>query len=486
MTTSLTSWAGAPAGASPASATDPCVHCGFCLPSCASYRVLGTEMDSPRGRIHALKAIAAGELQLDATVASHFDSCLGCLACVTACPSGVRYDQLLDATRPQLNVAGLRSPQLTGFRRLLFALLPYPQRLRALLLPLRAYAGTSLQALLRRSGLLRLLGPQLEAMERLLPALPSEAFQDSWPTLVPAQGPRRYRVGLVLGCVQRLFDPAVNAAAVRVLSANGIELVIPPAQGCCGAVTHHQGELEQTRTLATALLASFQAVVGEGKPAGPEPLDAVLVCASGCGHTLKLYGQILAAASQPPNQQLAQADYLPFAAPVADIQEFLEQVGLSASFQARLQPLAHADGSLASAQRPLQVAYHDACHMLHGQGLQQQPRSLLRRIPHLQIREAVEAGVCCGSAGIYNLVQPEEAAELGRLKAADLGGTGAALVASANIGCSLQIRRHMEDRPEPLPVLHPIQLLDQSSAESSGAGCHNSTSNYLASTSQST
>ena len=518
MTTSLTSWAGAPAGASPASATDPCVHCGFCLPSCASYRVLGTEMDSPRGRIHALKAIAAGELQLDATVASHFDSCLGCLACVTACPSGVRYDQLLDATRPQLNAAGLRSPQLTGFRRLLFALLPYPERLRALLMPLRAYAGTSLQSLVRRSGLLRLLGPQLEAMERLLPALPSEAFQDSWPPLVPAQGPRRYRVGLVLGCVQRLFDPAVNAAAVRVLSANGIELVIPPAQGCCGAVTHHQGELEQTRALATALLASFQAVVGEGKPAGPEPLDAVLVCASGCGHTLKLYGQILAAASQPPNQQfsaasasasaaasasaststqqptptvapavnqppnqqLGQADYLPFAAPVADIQEFLEQVGLSASFQARLQPLAHADGSLASAQRPLQVAYHDACHMLHGQGLEQQPRSLLRRIPHLQIREAVEAGVCCGSAGIYNLVQPEEAAELGRLKAADLGGTGAALVASANIGCSLQIRRHMEDRPEPLPVLHPIQLLDQSSGESSGessgAGRHNSAS----------
>jgi glycolate oxidase iron-sulfur subunit len=437
-------------------------------------------MDSPRGRIHALKAIAAGELQLDATVASHFDSCLGCLACVTACPSGVRYDQLLDATRPQLNAAGLRSPQLTGFRRLLFALLPYPERLRALLTPLRAYAGSGLQALLRRSGLLRLLGPQLEAMERLLPALPSEAFQDSWPPLVPAQGPRRYRVGLVLGCVQRLFDPAVNAAAVRVLSANGIELVIPPAQGCCGAVTHHQGELEQTRALAKALLASFQAVVGEGKPAGPEPLDAVLVCASGCGHTLKLYGQILAAASQSPSPQAGQADYLPFAAPVADIQEFLEQVGLSASFQARLQPLAHADGSLASAQRPLQVAYHDACHMLHGQGLEQQPRSLLRRIPHLQIREAVEAGVCCGSAGIYNLVQPDEAAELGRLKAADLGGTGAALVASANIGCSLQIRRHMEERPEPLPVLHPIQLLDQSSGESSGdssgAGRHNSAS----------
>ncbi len=435
---------------------DPCVHCGFCLPTCASYRVLATEMDSPRGRIHTLKAIEAGELELDATVAKHFDSCLGCFACVTACPSGVRYDELIEATRPKLNAPELRTPAQRAFRRLLFALLPYPQRLRALLQPLRAYAGTPLQGLARRSGLTRLFGPQIEAMERLLPPLAPEAFRDGLPLLVPAIGERRARVGLVLGCVQRLFDPAVNRAALEVLSANGIEVVIPPAQGCCGAVTHHQGELAQTRQLAGDLMASFEAVVGPGKPAGAEPLDAVLVAASGCGHTLKAYGELLAGDSAARR----------FAAGVADIQEFLERLGLSESFRQALKPLRHADGMPATAERPLRLAYHDACHMLHGQGIREQPRALLRRIPHVQIREAVEAGVCCGSAGIYNLVQPEEAAELGRIKANDLSNTGADLAVSANIGCSLQIRRHMESAPRPIPVLHPVQLLAASHAGS--------------------
>ena len=445
----------------PAGGTDPCVHCGFCLPTCASFRVLGTEMDSPRGRIHTLKAIEAGELTLDATVASHFDSCLGCFACVSACPSGVRYDQLIEATRPQLNAPELRSPAQRAFRRLLFALLPYPARLRALLGPLRGYSGSALQRLVRSSGLSRLLGPQLQALEQLLPPLAPEAFRDGYPLVVPAQGERRARVGLVLGCVQRLFDPAVNAAAVRVLSANGIEVVIPPAQGCCGAVTHHQGELAQTETLAGALIDSFEAVVGPGKAAGAEPLDAVLVAASGCGHTLKHYDRILA--EQPEWASRGSA----FASQVRDIQEFLAGLGLSEAFAASLEPLRHADGSPASAERPLPVAYHDACHMLHGQGISAEPRALLRQIPHLQLREATEAGVCCGSAGIYNLVQPEEAAALGRLKADDLAGSGAAIAVSANIGCSLQIRRHLGESTDPqqraMAVTHPIELLDRSS-----------------------
>ena len=445
----------------PAGGTDPCVHCGFCLPTCASFRVLGTEMDSPRGRIHALKAIEAGELALDATVASHFDSCLGCFACVSACPSGVRYDQLIEATRPQLNAPELRSPAQRAFRRLLFALLPYPARLRAVLAPLRGYTGSALQRLVRGSGLSRLLGPQLQALEQLLPPLAPEAFRDGYPLVVPAQGERRARVGLVLGCVQRLFDPAVNAAAVRVLSANGIEVVIPPAQGCCGAVTHHQGELAQTETLASALIDSFEAVVGPGKAAGAEPLDAVLVAASGCGHTLKHYDRILA--EQPEWASRGSA----FASQVRDIQEFLAGLGLSEAFAASLEPLRHADGAPASAERPLPVAYHDACHMLHGQGISAEPRALLRQIPHLQLREATEAGVCCGSAGIYNLVQPEEAAALGRLKADDLAGSGAAIAVSANIGCSLQIRRHLGESTDPqqraMTVAHPIELLDRSS-----------------------
>jgi glycolate oxidase iron-sulfur subunit len=441
---------------SAASPTDPCVHCGFCLPTCASYRVLGTEMDSPRGRIHMLKAIEAGELTLDATVAGHFDSCLGCFACVTACPSGVRYDQLIEATRPRLNAPELRSPAQRAFRRLLFALLPYPARLRAVLSPLRAYAGTPLQALARRSGLTRLFGPQIEAMERLLPPLAPEAFADRFPVVVPAQGDRRARVGLLLGCVQRLFDPQVNAAAVAVLSANGVEVVIPPEQGCCGAATHHQGELAQTRELACAVIDRFAAVVGPGQPAGEEPLDAVLVAASGCGHTLRHYDTILA--EDPTWAARGSA----FAARVLDVHQFLQRLGLSEAFSARLAPLSHADGTPANAERPLAVAYHDACHMLHGQGISAEPRALLRRIPHLVLREATEAGVCCGSAGIYNLVQPEEAAELGRIKAADLSGTGAALVASANIGCTLQIRRHLSEGGHPQPVLHPLQLLERS------------------------
>jgi len=419
--------------------TDPCVHCGFCLPTCASYRVLGTEMDSPRGRIHALKAIDAGELELDATVASHFDSCLGCFACVSACPSGVRYDQLIEATRPTLNQPELRSSWQSSFRQLLLQVLPYPRRLRTLLTPLRLYAGSPWQQLARRSGLLKLLGPQLQAMEALLPPLAPEGFADRFPLINPAEGTPRGRVGLVLGCVQRCFDPAVNAATVAVLQANGFDVVIPANQGCCGAVSHHQGQLDHTRDLASALVASFRAIPDL------QPLDAVLVAASGCGHTLKTYGELLEPGASG------------FSCPVEDVHEFLSNRGLSETFLSALQPLHHTDGTRASQERPVAVAYHDACHMIHGQGISAQPRQLLQAIPHVQLREATEAGVCCGSAGIYNLVQPDEAAALGEIKANDLTNTGAALVASANIGCTLQLRRHLsDDGPN---VSHPMQLL---------------------------
>jgi len=426
--------------------TDPCVHCGFCLPTCASYRVLGTEMDSPRGRIHALKAIERGELELDATTAKHFDTCLGCFACVSACPSGVRYDELIEAMRPQLNAAELRTPMQQAFRTLLFNLLPYPKRLRQVLRLLRPYSGSGLQRWLRRSQLLRLLGPQLEAMERLLPALPPEGFNADWPLVMPAIGPKRGRVGLVLGCVQQVFDPEVNAATVRVLTRNGFEVVIPPNQGCCGAATHHQGELEQTRSHARALIRAFDAV---NKGPEDEPYQAILVAASGCGHTLKHYDTILG------------EEGAPFSAQVQDVHEFLSAAGLAETFAAALHPLQHPSGETASAENPLAVAVHDACHMLHGQGISAEPRQLLLAIPHVQLKNPADLGVCCGSAGIYNLVQPQEAAALGAMKAEDLRQTGAEIAASANIGCSLQLRRHAPD----LEVLHPMQLLDRSFRE---------------------
>lgn len=427
----------------PADATDPCVHCGFCLPTCASYRVLGTEMDSPRGRIHTLKAIDNGELELDATVASHFDSCLGCFACVSACPAGVRYDQLIEATRPLLNQKELRSPCQNHFRQVLLKLLPYPGRLRALLQPLRAYAGTPIQALSRRLGINRILGPQLEAMEALLPALAAENFQDDLKVLHPAADPRRGRVGLVLGCVQRCFDPGVNQATLEVLKANGFEVVIPSDQGCCGAVTHHQGQLKQTNELAEKLVRSFALAIGPGKPGGDEPLEAVLVTASGCGHTMKANNELLDGSSN-------------FGVPVMDVHEFLIERGLSKTFQNSLQPMIHPDGSTASAEAPLAVTYHDACHLFHGQGISSQPRQLLQTIPHLVLYEASEANLCCGSAGIYNLVQPEEADQLGRIKVAELRRTNAELIASANIGCTLQIRRHLNGG---LSVVHPMEML---------------------------
>jgi glycolate oxidase iron-sulfur subunit len=372
--------------------------------------------------------MAAGELSLDASVASHFDSCLGCFACVSACPAGVRYDELIETVRPKLNRAELRSPWQRQLRKLLLSLLPYPGRLRALLQPFRLYAGQRIQRVARFIGLTRLFGPELEAMEQLLPALNPAGFGPDPEGVIPANGPVRARVGLVLGCVQRVFDPAVNAATLAVLQANGVEVVLPEQQGCCGAASHHQGELEQTRELARDLVKRFEAAAAE------QPLDAVLVAASGCGHTLKQYPQLLEGNAS-------------FSAPVLDVHEFLINLGLSDDFRARLQPLA------------LKVAYHDACHMIHGQGIKSQPRELLQAIPGLSLREATEAGVCCGSAGIYNLVQPEEAAALGRLKAADLAATGADVVASANIGCSLQIRRHLSEKMKAPRVNHPIELL---------------------------
>lgn len=412
---------------------DACVHCGFCLTTCPSYRVLGTEMDSPRGRIYQMNAINQGEIGLSEATVSHFDSCLGCLACTTACPSGVRYDQLITATRIQVELHHPRSPFQALLRQLIFQLFPYPNRLQPLLLPLLLYQRSGLASLLDKSGLLARFSPQMAAMASLLPRLSWANLQrQTWPQVMPAQGEKRYRVGLILGCVQRLFNPAVNAATIRVLTANGCEVVIPPDQGCCGALPHHQGQEAQTQTLARQMIDAFAAT----------PVDAVLINASGCGHSLKEYGQILAA--DPQYAQRAQA----FAAQVADVQEFLVRVGLTAP----LHPLQ---------AEPVTVVYQDACHMLHGQRISQQPRALLRQIPGVTLREPVDAALCCGSAGIYNMLQPEVAQELGRQKVENLLATGADLIASANIGCYVQIGHHLERQGKAVPVLHPMQLLDQ-------------------------
>lgn len=430
-------------------------------------------MDSPRGRIYLMDGVQTGEIPLNATTSQHFDTCLGCFACVTTCPSGVQYDKLITATRPQVERQVARPPGEVWLRQLLFALLPYPNRLRLLMLPVPLYQKSGLQAWVRGrveqwgdrlSEVLPLppLAKRLLALEGLLPPITLGAFREPLRRVVPAQGPRRYRVGMVLGCVQRLFNPGVNEATVRVLAANGCEVVIPWTHGCCGAVTHHQGEEAKTQELARALVDCFSR----------EDLDAIVINASGCGHTLKEYGEILR--DDPVYGPKAAA----LAAKVRDVQEFLAQVGLTAPLhplKAGSNPEGIPGASLgaipgaipgvspAGGMAPTTiVAYQDACHMIHGQNIQEQPRQLLRQIPGVEVRDPVDAALCCGSAGVYNIFQPEVAGELGQQKARNLANTGAEVIASANIGCFVQISKYLQAQGRSIPVLHPMELLDRS------------------------
>jgi glycolate oxidase iron-sulfur subunit len=412
---------------------DACVHCGFCLATCPSYRVIGKETDSPRGRIYLMDAINQGDAPLSEASVQHFDSCLGCLACVTTCPSGVQYDQLIAATRPQVERNYPRNLGDRLFRKLIFSLFPYPERLRALLLPLMVYQKLGIPELVRATGLLKRFSPRLAAMETLLPTVTLQSFQDNLPLVVPSQGEKRYRVGMILGCVQRLFFSDVNEATARVLSANGCEVVIPKSQGCCAALPQHQGQEAQAQALARQMIDSFEHT----------DVDAIIINAAGCGHTLKEYGHILQ--SDPEYRDKAQA----FAAKVKDVQEFLSSVGLTAP----LSPLQ---------AEPLTIVYQDACHLLHGQKISLQPRQLLRQIPGVTLREPIDAALCCGSAGVYNMLEPEVAEELGQQKVSNLLNTGARLIASSNPGCSLQILKHLQLQEKSIPVIHPIRLLDYS------------------------
>jgi glycolate oxidase iron-sulfur subunit len=406
-----------------------CVHCGFCLPTCPTYALWGEEMDSPRGRIHLMKLGAEGKARLTDSFVEHIDRCLGCMACVTACPSGVRYDQLIEATRAQLQRRYRRSPGETLHRKLIFNLFPYPGRLRAALLPAWAYQASGLRALVRATRLAQLLPRKLRAMEALLPALSlRELGARRPPEHVPAQGTVRKRVGLLTGCVQRVLFSKVNAATVRVLSAEGCEVIIPRDQGCCGALMVHAGLEEQARAFARRLIDVFER-------AG---VDAIVTNAAGCGSSMKEYGHLLR--DEPRYAERARA----FAASCKDISEVL----------AELEPRA------VRHPLPLRVAYHDACHLQHAQGVRAEPRRMLTTIPGLELLEIPDAALCCGSAGIYNLVQPEAAAELGDRKVSNCLSTRPDLVVSANPGCLMQLSSGLKRAGKRLPVLHLVELLD--------------------------
>ena len=403
-----------------------CVHCGFCLPTCPTYMLWGEEMDSPRGRIYLMQSGLEGEPLSDSMV-QHFDACLGCMACVTACPSGVQYDKLIEATRAQVERRYRRAPTDRLLSAMIFALFPYPRRLRLVRPVLRAYQRSGLQRLVQRTGLLQRFTPSLAAMEALAPPIRSK---EPLPPLVPAQGERRAIVGMLTGCVQGAFFPGVNAATARVLSAEGCDVVIPQGQGCCGALSVHNGREAEAVRFAKRTIGTFETA----------SVSHVVVNAAGCGSAMKEYADLLA--GEPAYADRAKA----FADRVRDISEILVELGPAAPRH----PL------------PVVVAYHDACHLAHAQGVRSQPRQLLAGIPGLDVREIADPEICCGSAGIYNVLNPEPARELGDRKAAAVLATGAEALVTANPGCLMQVATSLERMGGSMAMAHTVEVLDAS------------------------
>jgi glycolate oxidase iron-sulfur subunit len=404
-----------PPGAHMAGAVSTCVHCGFCLPACPTYRELGEEMDSPRGRIFLMKSALEGALSLD-EVQPHIDRCLGCLACVTACPSGVKYGDLLTPFRA--HAARQQPPNLLARaqRDVLLETLPYPAR----------FAWT-----LRLGRLAKWAAPLLPAsMRAMLDLVPARVLPPQpLPALTPARGPRRARVALLAGCAQQVLAPNIGAAAIRVLAHCGVEVVVPEAQGCCGALALHVGDRDRARERARVNLAAF-----------PDDVDAVVTTAAGCGSGMQEYPHLFEGTADA-----AAAEAL--AARTVDVSLFLERLDV---------------GDWPSWPEPLTVAYHVACHLRHAQGVWREPRGLLARIGNLQLAEIAD-GDCCGSAGTYNLDQPALAHALGQRKARAVLATGAAVVASGNIGCLTQLATHLTaiagaGAPR---VVHTIELVDE-------------------------
>jgi glycolate oxidase iron-sulfur subunit len=403
-----------------------CVHCGFCLPTCPTYSLWGEEMDSPRGRIVLMKEGLEEGSELSAPLVEHIDNCLGCMACVTACPSGVKYDKLIEDTRAQIERNHPRSARERAFRRFVFALFTHPGRLRALAPGLALTRTLGLDRLARRRRVLRL-APRLATLAALSPRTPLRRALARLPERFEAHGERRGTVALLQGCVQRVFFGDVNEATARVLAADGFEVHAPRAPRCCGALELHAGE-EGAREQARATIDAL------------EDYDHVVVNAAGCGSAMKDYGHLFR--DDPDWADRAER----FAGKVQDATELLAQQRTRAE------------------RRPLRmkVAYHDACHLAHAQGVRGEPRDLLREIPELELVEPAEWEICCGSAGVYNLLKPEPAAELGERKARNLLETGAEAVAAANPGCVLQIAAHSERLGRRIEVVHPMELLARS------------------------
>lgn len=408
-----------------------CVHCGLCLNHCPTYRLWGREADSPRGRIRQMMLVDEGKLPVGETFVTHMDRCLDCRACETVCPSGVEYGKLIEHARGQIQQE-YRRPFFSRVIRNFFyrKVLPFPRRIAALGRVTRIYQRSGLQRLARASGVLQLFG--LKERERLMPAIDHEFFFSQLGKNFPAIGTRRARVAFFAGCVAQVSFTGLNDATIRVLQANGCEVVVPGAQLCCGALCVHAGVRDVAADLARANLAAFLV----------EPFDAIVTNAAGCGSTLKEYDQLFSAGTADHSQ----ADE--FRAKVRDVTEFLAELGLVA-------PLKNV---------PLRVTYQDSCHLLHGQKISAAPRKLIRAVPGVELIEMALGDQCCGSAGVYNVTETRAAMEILAAKMENVRATKAQAIVTANPGCILQLRAGAEIHGTGQEVMHVVELLDRALA----------------------
>jgi glycolate dehydrogenase iron-sulfur subunit len=407
-----------------------CVHCGLCLPTCPTYAELGVEMDSPRGRIYLMRAVVEGKLSLSAAYQNHISQCLGCRACETACPSGVQFGQLLEGARAQIEQADApqRPPLPRWLRALAFrGILPHPLVLRALGNLLLFYQTSGLRSMVHAPALRPWLPKRLRELDQLLPLLPKRAYRAGLQETTPAQGETRGRVGFVSGCVMPIFFAPINTATVRLMAANGFEVVTPKAQRCCGALHAHAGEREAARRLACQNLEAF----------AQARVDWIVVNAAGCGATLKEYHELL------HHDALLSGAAKQFSERVLDVSQFFDRFPFRG-------PLGRLN---------LRVAYDDPCHLIHGQRVKDEPRRLLRSIPGLELLEVPEADWCCGSAGIYNLVHPELSQQILQRKMTHLAAVDPDVITTGNPGCLIQIGTGVRQHGLRAVVVHPIELL---------------------------
>jgi len=415
---------------------DKCVHCGLCLNACPTYRELRLEMDSPRGRIYQMVQVAEGRMPITPSYVEHIELCLACRGCETACPSGVPYGRLVEAARAQIEAASRKSPPVRLLRRFVFRrVLPSPGWLTVFGTLLFLYQRSGLQAVVRASRLLRLFR-RLGRIEALTPQAEWPFFFRHLGRTFPAEGATRHRVAFLGGCVAGICFSRLNEATIRVLQKNGCEVALPAGQTCCGALHVHAGRRDEARQLARRNIDAFL----------DQRYDAILTNAAGCGSTLKEYHDLLD--GDPLYRDRARR----FSSLVRDVNEFLASLELK-----------HALGSL-----PLTVTYQDSCHLAHGQRIRAAPRQLLRSIPQLELREMPLSDLCCGSAGIYNVLHPEMAMAILRKKMESINGTGAQVIATANPGCMLQLRAGVALFGRGQRVAHVVELLDE--AYRGGAG----------------